>query len=109
MNFEVRCCETCGRPYSKTVNRVAFDGPNVSFEGKTVRLTATHVAVMRLLARHFGETVHRETLYTVWSDRVSCSVKNLDVVICQLRKTLPALGLWIVTVHGYGYELRKAA
>lgn len=78
----------------------------VSFNGKTIRLTVKESLLLELLMRNAGQVITKERiLYKVWSFSSDIELSNVDLYIHYLRKKLP--GFHIRTVRGIGYCLQE--
>lgn len=104
---EADCCESCGRPLVSSypagvqLDATGFTAPC----GTRVPLTYRQFQVMELLLRHFGQTVHRERIYShVWggSER---DPQSVDVYTSHINKKLRPVGFEIRAVWGIGKAL----
>jgi DNA-binding response OmpR family regulator len=85
---------------------------HAAFAGdRRIRLTATELALLALVARHPERTFSRvELLETVWQTKHSGYARNVDCHVARLRRKLDAEGLGplvIETVHGLGYRFHE--
>lgn len=104
-------------PRPKETETLELGEIKVDFAGRTARrgnervtLSRTDFALLKLLARHRGETVTREEILAqVWRDQAGSS-HALDTHVWRLRRKLgdDENSGWIVTVTGVGYALRAS-
>ena len=81
---------------------------DVKIKGRTVSLTATEFALLRVLVQHAGKVVtHKHLLRTVWGPQAEEQSQYLRVYITHLRKKLEteSSGKLIQTEPGIGYRL----
>lgn len=78
----------------------------VSYAGRTTRLTLTEFDILRLLATQVGQVVSREDiLKTVWNESGGkINDRTIDVHIRALRRKIPALTKHIISIYGVGYR-----
>jgi DNA-binding response OmpR family regulator len=82
------------------------DGHELWFEGRSVMLTGTELAVVRALMRARGGALTRaELLDHAWGDgHLEISERAVDNVVLRLRRKLGKAGM-IQTVRGVGFRL----
>jgi DNA-binding response OmpR family regulator len=80
-------------------------------DGRPLRLTATELDLLALVARHPSRIFTRvELLEAVWRTKHAGYARNVDCHVARLRRKLEAAGLGpaaIETVHGAGYRFRE--
>jgi two-component system alkaline phosphatase synthesis response regulator PhoP len=85
-----------------------FRRMQVTRGGKTVRLGALHLKLLRRLIEGRGKVFSRdELLDSVWGFPERISTRTVDVHVAELRKALerdPRHPRFILTVHGFGYK-----
>jgi len=97
--------------------RIEADGATIDLgralcarDGRTVRLTAREVEIVRWLVRHAGRPVARaELLEHVWGVAPTIETRAVDVAVAELRKKVerdPARPALVVSVRGLGYAWR---
>ncbi len=81
----------------------------VAFGGKKTQLTLTEFDILRCLASHAGQVVSREDiLKDVWKDHSDkTSDRTIDVHIRALRRKIPHLTKYIISIYGVGYKYEK--
>lgn len=83
---------------------------DIDGESRQVRLTPTEWQVLKLLIRHPGKLVTRQTLLTeIWGSEHVSDTGYLRLYISQLRKKLepdPGSPRYLLTEAGMGYRLR---
>jgi DNA-binding response OmpR family regulator len=76
--------------------------------GRALRLTATELSLLTLLARHPARVFSRaELLESVWRTKHAGYARNVDCHVARLRRKLEAAGLGgaaLETVQGAGYR-----
>lgn len=75
-------------------------------DAEPVRLTSAEIGLLRVLARHAGETLTREELSR--ESRLSGNARTVDVQVTRLRRKIepdPKLPRYLQTVRGEGYVL----
>jgi two-component system, OmpR family, KDP operon response regulator KdpE len=81
----------------------------VTFNGKTIDLTPTEYAMLRLLVTHAGKVLtHAHILRSIWGPKSAEQSQYLRVYVSHLRSKLTALGArpdLIKTETGIGYRL----
>ena len=93
-------------------DHLRVDLPNriVTYKGKTVDLTPTEYAVLRLLVTHAGKVLtHAHILRSVWGPKSTEQSQYLRVYVSHLRTKLTALGAspdLIKTETGIGYRFK---
>jgi DNA-binding response OmpR family regulator len=79
--------------------------------GRTFKVTAREIDLLRCFLRHDGEVVDRLTLLDeVWGIRYEGTTRTLDQHIVRLRQKIegdPAEPGYITTVYGVGYRFRS--
>lgn len=84
-------------------------GRRVTRAGRSIHLTPSEFQLLRILARHQGQTVSRESLSQIFHQRVTEGRSNIvDVYVFHLRRKIDrdfALPL-ILTVWSEGYQFR---
>ena len=82
------------------------DRLTVSEAGQPVALTTREVLVLRYFLQRPGRVVTRQQLLTdVWAYSYTGDDRTVDVHISRLRRKLPSLGEWLVTIKNVGYRL----
>lgn len=90
-------------------------GGEVAFRGRSVRLTKSHCAIMRLLVDARGKCVRHDAVYNeLYGLRADCDMPEdgmdcIKSLVWGLRKRLEGSGLRIESRHGLGYSLQVAA
>ena len=88
---------------------IDFKKQNLTRGGEVVDLSAKEVGILRLLLKHAGETVTRESfLDVVWGYHAYPSQRTVDNFIAGLRGKIeaePARPVYLLTVRGEGYRL----
>jgi DNA-binding response OmpR family regulator len=81
----------------------------VSFGGKKVQLTLTEFDILRCLAAKAGAVVSRdEILKEVWrDDSQKTNDRTIDVHIRALRRKIPAMTKYVISIYGVGYKYEK--
>lgn len=81
----------------------------VTFAGKVAHLTLTEFDILRCLASRAGTVVSREEiLKDVWKDQHrKTNDRTIDVHIRALRRKIPALTKYIISIYGVGYKYEK--
>ncbi|MNX99622.1 Sensory transduction protein regX3 [compost metagenome] len=78
---------------------------------KTVELPAKAFDILRVLARHEGTVVSRDTLMDeVWGEDQFINQRTVNNLVVKLRQTIeadPAEPRFLKTVHGVGYRLDR--
>jgi two-component system KDP operon response regulator KdpE len=93
-------------------DHLRVDLPNrlVTYKGKTVDLTPTEYAVLRLLVTHAGKVLtHAHILRSIWGPKSVEQSQYLRVYVSHLRTKLTALGAppnLIKTETGIGYRFK---
>jgi PAS domain S-box-containing protein len=88
---------------------VDTDRLDVSWDGRTIPLTLKEVLLLRYLIRHRGKMLDRNRLLRdVWGYEHSGRSRTLDVHVCRLRRKLPPLADFLVTIGHFGYTLTEA-
>jgi len=101
--------ETGGRPIMLGDLKIDPATRDVNFQGKSFELTLTEFDILRTLASRAGSVVSRdEILASVWKDDAKeANDRTIDVHIRALRKKIPGLTKFIVSVYGVGYKYEK--
>ncbi len=80
----------------------------VSYEGRSIVLTASEFRLLHFMATHPGQVFSRsELIDSALGREVSVVDRTIDVHITGLRKKLGGCGEWIETVRGFGYRYRE--
>lgn len=80
----------------------------VSFDTKSVELTAKEFALLENLLRHKGKVKSREALLNeVWGEDYYGTSRTVDVHIRKIREKIPQLSEDILTVKNLGYKLKE--
>ena len=81
----------------------------VTFNGKKAKLTLTEFDILRCLAIHAGAVVSREDiLKEVWrEDSRKTNDRTIDVHIRALRRKIPLLTKYLISIYGVGYKYEK--
>lgn len=89
--------------------RVHLGRFTVENKGRVHDLSPRECAILRLLLRHPGQVLDRNTVIDqVWGDEYDPTPRTIDNFINKLRKKLeddPAHPRHLLTVHGAGYKL----
>jgi DNA-binding response OmpR family regulator len=106
----LRCCEKCGQPIDDEEKVLEFAGVQVAgnaliFEGHVRTLYRGSIILMRSLM--VRRRLSKEAFFMLTNSDALSSTAN--TYACYLRKALRDLNapLKIVTVLGWGYELRE--
>lgn len=88
---------------------VDFRSMRATQHSQEIHLTHREMEILRYLADHRGQTVHRDQLLTdVWGVSDGSTTRSVDFAIGRLRKKVepePSNPRYIRTVHGDGYCL----
>ncbi|MBN22184.1 MAG: DNA-binding response regulator [Bdellovibrionaceae bacterium] len=78
----------------------------VEFKGKPILLTLTEFNILKMLASDPGEVVSRERiLEEVWQEQAKkANDRTIDVHIRAIRKKIPEINKFIISVYGVGYK-----
>jgi DNA-binding response OmpR family regulator len=80
----------------------------VSYEGKSITVTASEFRLLQFLAEHPGQVFSRSELIDGALGReISVVDRTIDVHVTGLRRKLGGGGKWIETVRGFGYRFRE--
>ncbi len=81
----------------------------VTFAGKQTHLTLTEFDILRCLASRAGSVVSRdEILNDVWKEQHGkTNDRTIDVHIRALRRKIPALTKYVISIYGVGYKYEK--
>lgn len=81
----------------------------VKVGGKTISLTLTEFDLLRFLAENAGEIISRDQiLKEVWKNEDGkANDRTIDVHVRALRKKIPKIAKYIVSVYGSGYKYEK--
>lgn len=81
----------------------------VAFAGKKAQLTLTEFDILKCLASRAGAVVSREDiLKDVWRDEsTGTNDRTIDVHIRALRRKIPQLTKYIMSIYGVGYKYEK--
>jgi DNA-binding response OmpR family regulator len=96
-----------GRPERLTAGDLALDASahRVWRAGRSVALTRTEFALLRVLLEHRGTVLSKERLYErVWGFGAQANPSAVEVAVCRLRRKLGPPDL-IRTLRGVGYVL----
>jgi DNA-binding response OmpR family regulator len=104
------CCETCGRAHPVAAAGISLKPKGFDYQGRHVPLSIGETEVFRLLAKGFGEVVHKARVHaSIYSadENGGADPKILDIRMCNIRKKIKAAAvpLEIKTVWGVGYQL----
>ncbi len=104
-----KSAETSAKPVQVGDLRIDPSKREVLFEGKKCQLTLTEFDILRFLAQNAGEVVSREKiLKSVWGDdSEEAKDRTIDVHIRALRRKVPGLTKFIISVYGVGYKFEK--
>ncbi len=88
---------------------IDYERRRVSLAGRGLELTATEYELLRVLSRHAGKVVARETLFRqVWGDRHSDSAIAARTNVKRLRRKLgddAVRPTYILNERGVGYRM----
>jgi len=87
--------------------KLLIDGPRhlVSWEGKSVQLTATEFKLLMVLAQRRGRVQSREQLLRdVWEYNSLVDTRTVDTHMRRLREKLGRAAKYLDTVRGVGYR-----
>lgn len=89
--------------------KLILDTRETLYAGKRIDLTQTEFDILRLLIQSAGQVVTREQIIQeVWKGTESAAQKRtIDVHIRALRKKIPALTRFIISVYGSGYKYER--
>ena len=78
----------------------------VFFAGKKAHLTLTEFDILKCLASRVGQVVSREEILSlVWKeDSSQTNDRTIDVHVRALRRKMPALTKYIISIYGVGYK-----
>ncbi|MCM0605827.1 MAG: response regulator transcription factor [Xanthomonadaceae bacterium] len=78
----------------------------VFFAGKKAHLTLTEFDILKCLAARAGNVISRdEILKEVWKeDSTGTNDRTIDVHVRALRRKMPALTKFIISIYGVGYK-----
>ena len=80
----------------------------VHVDGKPVHLTLTEFKLLTDMVRNQGRVRTRETLMTeVWGYDSEAMSRTVDTHVRRLRVKLGPAAVWLGTVRGVGYRIRK--
>lgn len=102
-------------PENKTLDEYSFGHMHVDFKtmkvfrnGEEIHFTKKEFAILKYLAEHAGEVVHRhELLNEVWGYEKMPTTRTVDNFILELRKkieTTPSRPRHLVSISGVGYR-----
>lgn len=90
---------------------ISFSNASVTYNGKTVSLTAKELQILKKLNENRGKIVTFDALcMAVWGDAYYGYENTLMVHIRHLRKKIednPSSPKWLLTARGLGYRLKK--
>jgi len=99
---EIAVTPTCG-PY-----RIDVAKGELTLYDHPIPMTPLELHLISYLFQHAGELLSRETLLRdVWGTAADLETRTVDVYIGRLRRKLKleSHGIYITTLHGYGYRL----
>lgn len=98
--------ESVARPLVLGDLKIDFSIREVRFADKKADLTLTEFDILRYIASRAGNVVTRDDiLKEVWKDEAnSANHRTIDVHIRALRKKIPSLQKYLVSVYGIGYK-----
>lgn len=101
--------EAAAQPIQVGDLRIDPSNREVSFGGKKVQLTLTEFDILRCLAAKAGAVVSRdEILKEVWrDDSQKTNDRTIDVHIRALRRKIPAMTKYVISIYGVGYKYEK--
>jgi DNA-binding response OmpR family regulator len=101
--------EAAAQPIQVGDLRIDPSNREVSFSGKKVQLTLTEFDILRCLAAKAGAVVSRdEILKEVWrDDSQKTNDRTIDVHIRALRRKIPAMTKYVISIYGVGYKYEK--
>ena len=83
------------------------DKHKVSYQGKSVKLTATEFRLLHFLASHPGRVFSREQLMNnAYTTDVIVVDRNIDVHVRAIRKKIGDSSQFIETIRGVGYSFK---
>ena len=83
------------------------DKHKVSYQGESVKLTATEFRLLHFLASHPGRVFSREQLMNnAYSTDVIVVDRNIDVHVRAIRKKIGESSQFIETIRGVGYSFK---
>lgn len=95
-----------------TYRLIAESRSVVDAEGVEIKLTTAEFNILRVLADHRGEVLHRDDIIGLSKGRDwRCYERSVDGLISRLRRKLPVppgTSHFIKTVHGRGYTIASA-
>jgi DNA-binding response OmpR family regulator len=101
--------EAAAQPIQVGDLRIDPSNREVSFAGKKAQLTLTEFDILRCLAARAGVVVSREEiLKEVWrDDSQKTNDRTIDVHIRALRRKIPPLTKYVISIYGVGYKYEK--
>jgi DNA-binding response OmpR family regulator len=101
--------EAAAQPIQVGDLRIDPSNREVSFAGKKAQLTLTEFDILRCLAARAGAVVSREEiLKEVWrDDSQKTNDRTIDVHIRALRRKIPPLTKYVISIYGVGYKYEK--
>jgi DNA-binding response OmpR family regulator len=101
--------EASAQPIQVGDLRIDPSNREVSFANKKVQLTLTEFDILRCLAAKAGAVVSRdEILKEVWrDDSLKTNDRTIDVHIRALRRKIPAMTKYVISIYGVGYKYEK--
>jgi DNA-binding response OmpR family regulator len=101
--------EAAAQPIQVGDLRIDPSNREVSFAGKKVQLTLTEFDILRCLAAKAGAVVSRDDiLKEVWrDDSQKTNDRTIDVHIRALRRKIPAMTKYVISIYGVGYKYEK--
>lgn len=99
-------CPCCGGVLDKK-ELIISDGGMVTYNGKTVHLPSSEIAILSLLAGKWPHMVSKQSIYDeLYGHRLDdIDPKGIDVRIYRMRKALAPIGVLIGTCWGEGWYL----
>ncbi len=106
------------KPESPDVETLAFGDVSINFKKqvafkgkKELRLTAKEIGLLKLLAKHEGEVVSRDTILNeVWGYDIYPTTRTVDTFMHNLRQKVeddPTHPVHLITVPWSGYKFVK--
>ncbi|MEU3723207.1 winged helix-turn-helix domain-containing protein [Streptomyces sp. NPDC031705] len=104
-DLEARVMALRAKAGTYRVPTLGVDG-ELQFDGGSVVLSPTEVAIVAELVRNYGSLVARESLAHL-TDASRASRNALDLHMMRIRRRIAPLGLGISTAWGRGYLLQE--
>jgi DNA-binding response OmpR family regulator len=81
----------------------------VLVDGRPVELSPREFSLLECLLRHPGQAMSRDQLLDqAWPYGVAVTPNAVDAYVHYLREKLGDAGVWVETVRGIGYRMRRA-